>query len=166
MVELRNAIIGSNKKNASPVDISFAEGMINYLPYSQKNVFDFLISKEKYLEEYFKNVMNIKFTAEMESKLDDVEIGKEKWQDIVSAFYDDFSKQMEYASKQMGVSMPKPAPEPSDIKCDKCGSMMVYRDGKFGKFLACSKLVGVNFNLILKSIAICDIIFLLSNRRN
>lgn len=51
MVELRNAIIGSNKKNTSPVDISFAEGMINYLPYSQKNVFDFLISKEKYLEE-------------------------------------------------------------------------------------------------------------------
>jgi hypothetical protein len=51
MVELRNAIIGSNKKNASPVDISFAEGLINYLPYSQKNVFDFLISKEKYLEE-------------------------------------------------------------------------------------------------------------------
>ena len=38
----------------------------------------------------------------------------------------------------MGVSLPKPAPEPSDEKCDKCGAMMVYREGKFGKFLACS----------------------------
>ncbi len=92
----------------------------------------------KYLEEYFKNVMNIKFTADMESDLDNVELGKAKWQDIVDGFYKDFNTQMEYASKQMGVSMPKPQPQVSEIKCDKCGSMMVYRDGKFGRFLACS----------------------------
>ncbi len=92
----------------------------------------------KYLEEYFQNIMNIKFTAEMEEQLDNVELGKVKWQDIVDGFYKDFHTQMEFASKQMGVSMPKPAPTPSDIKCDKCGSMMVYRDGKFGRFLACS----------------------------
>jgi len=92
----------------------------------------------EYLEEYFQNVMNIKFTAEMEQQLDDVELGKINWQDIVDSFYQDFHKQLEYASKQMGVSMPKAQPEPSDIKCEKCGSMMVYREGKFGKFLACS----------------------------
>ncbi len=92
----------------------------------------------KYLEEYFKNIMNIKFTAEMEEQLDNVELGKVKWQDIVEEFYKDFHTQMEYASTQMGVSMPKPAPTPSDVKCDKCGAMMVYRDGKFGRFLACS----------------------------
>jgi len=93
----------------------------------------------KYLEEYFKNIMDIKFTAEMEEQLDNVELGKVKWQDIVDVFYKDFSQQMEYASHQMGVAVPKSAPpEPSDVKCDKCGSMMVYRDGKFGKFLACS----------------------------
>ena len=92
----------------------------------------------KYLEEYFKKVMDIKFTADMETKLDDVELGKTKWQDIVKDFYTDFSSQLDYASKQMGVSMPKPVVEVSDIKCDKCGSMMVYRDGKFGRFLACS----------------------------
>ncbi|MBR6779178.1 MAG: type I DNA topoisomerase [Clostridia bacterium] len=92
----------------------------------------------EYLEDYFKNIMNIKFTAEMENQLDDVERGKTKWQDIVDVFYKDFNQQMEYASQQMGVSMPKAQPEPSDIKCEKCGSMMVYREGKFGKFLACS----------------------------
>lgn len=92
----------------------------------------------KYLEEYFKDIMNIKFTAEMEKQLDDVELGKVKWQDIVDKFYKDFSSQLAFASKQMGVSMPKQPPVESDIKCEKCGATMVYRDGKFGKFLACS----------------------------
>jgi DNA topoisomerase-1 len=96
------------------------------------------IQVTKYLEEYFKNIMDIKFTAEMEAQLDNVELGKQNWQDIVDLFYKDFKTQMEYASHQMGVSIPKQAPIPSDIKCEKCGSMMVYRDGKFGKFLACS----------------------------
>lgn len=92
----------------------------------------------EYLEEYFKDIMNIKFTADMEKSLDDVETGKVEWQDIVKNFYTDFENQLEYASKQMGVTLPKTAPEPSDIKCDKCGAMMVYREGKFGRFLACS----------------------------
>ena len=96
------------------------------------------VTVTEYLEEYFQNVMNIKFTAEMEQQLDDVELGKVEWQNIVDVFYQDFHKQLEYASQQMGVSMPKAQPEPSDIKCEKCGSMMVYREGKFGKFLACS----------------------------
>ena len=96
------------------------------------------ITVTEYLEEYFQNVMNIKFTAEMEQQLDNVELGKVEWQNIVDEFYQDFHKQLEYASQQMGVSMPKAQPEPSDIKCEKCGSMMVYREGKFGKFLACS----------------------------
>ncbi len=92
----------------------------------------------EYLEEYFKTAMDIKFTADMEKQLDEVEEGNAKWQDIVKDFYTDFSKQLEYASKQSGVTLPKSEPIPSDIKCDKCGAMMVYREGKFGKFLACS----------------------------
>lgn len=95
------------------------------------------IQVTKYLEEHFKDIMNVKFTAEMEKKLDDVELGKFKWQDIVDEFNKGFEVQLEEASKAMGVSYTK-TPEPSDIKCEKCGSMMVYRDGKFGRFLACS----------------------------
>lgn len=91
-----------------------------------------------YLEEYFKKDMDVKFTAEMEKQLDEVEEGKAKWQDIVNDFYVDFSKSLDYASQQSGIVLQKAAPEPSDIKCEKCGAMMVYRDGKFGKFLACS----------------------------
>ncbi len=112
----------------------------DYIKTDKKNLVptELGIQVTKYLEEYFTNVMDIKFTADMEKQLDDVEIGKEKWQDIVDNFYHDFSDRLDYASKQMGVSMPKAAPEPSDVKCDKCGAMMVYREGKFGKFLACS----------------------------
>ena len=92
----------------------------------------------EYLEEYFKNVMNVKFTAEMEKQLDDIAEGHKKWQDTVEEFYETFEKQLNFASEHMGVSVPKSAPEPSDIKCEKCGAMMVYREGKFGRFLACS----------------------------
>jgi len=92
----------------------------------------------KYLEENFKKVMDVKFTAEMESKLDDVELGKEKWQEVVDEFNKDFEIQLENASKAMGVAFIKQAPIPSEEKCEKCGAMMVYREGKFGRFLACS----------------------------
>ena len=92
----------------------------------------------KYLEEYFKDVMNIKFTADMENQLDDVERGKIEWQTVVDGFYHGFSEELTQASIKMGVSMPKAAPVESDVKCEKCGAMMLYRDGKFGRFLACS----------------------------
>ena len=92
----------------------------------------------KYLEEYFKDVMNIKFTADMENQLDDVERGKIDWQTVVDGFYHGFSEELTQASIKMGVSMPKAAPVESDVKCEKCGAMMLFRDGKFGRFLACS----------------------------
>ncbi len=90
----------------------------------------------EYLEEYFKNLMNVKFTADMEEKLDDIEFNKRKWREVVKEFYDDFSVQLNNAyltSKSM-----KQEAEHSGIMCSKCGGEMVYREGKFGKFLACS----------------------------
>ena len=112
----------------------------DYIVTEKKNLIptELGIQVTNYLEEYFKNVMNIKFTAEMENKLDQVELGKENWQEVVDEFYKDFSTQIDYASKQMGVTVIKQPPVPSEEKCDKCGAVMVYRDGKFGKFLACS----------------------------
>ncbi len=99
---------------------------------------DLGIKVTEYLEEHFQNVMNIKFTADMEKQLDDVELGKAKWQDVVDKFYKDFSVQLDAASQQAGIDMPKAEPVPSDEKCDKCGAVMVYREGRYGRFLACS----------------------------
>lgn len=89
-----------------------------------------------YLEQYFANLMNIKFTAQMEEHLDEVEFKGKKWEDIVDDFYKDFIVHLNEAN--INSKSIKAEAEPSGILCDKCGGMMVYRDGKFGRFLACS----------------------------
>ena len=90
----------------------------------------------EYLEKYFANLMNIKFTAEMEEHLDEVEFKGRPWESIVDEFYKDFIVHLNEAEKN-SESM-KDAPQPSGTICEKCGAMMVYREGKFGKFIACS----------------------------
>ena len=90
----------------------------------------------EYLEKYFANLMNIKFTAEMEEHLDEVEFKGKKWEDIVDEFYKDFIVHLNEA--EVNSESMKGEAQPSGIICSKCGGMMVYREGKFGKFLACS----------------------------
>ena len=80
--------------------------------------------------------MNVKFTAEMEEHLDEVEFSGKKWEEIVDEFYKDFIVHLNEAERT-SESM-KDAPQPSGIICEKCGAMMVYREGKFGRFIACS----------------------------
>lgn len=80
--------------------------------------------------------MNVKFTAQMEEHLDQVEFNGKKWEDIVDEFYKDFIihlNEAEIKSESM-----KGNSQPSGVICSKCGGMMVYRESKFGKFLACS----------------------------
>lgn len=90
----------------------------------------------EYLEMHFDNLMNIQFTAEMEESLDEIEFGGKQWQDTIKDFYDDFDKNLSKAySVDDGIKRPA---EPSNYVCEKCGSPMVYREGRFGKFLACS----------------------------
>lgn len=88
------------------------------------------------LETYFSDIINVKFTAKMESQLDDVAEHGINWQDMVGNFYKDFSKLL-YACDKDSVKFKIP-PKETDIKCDKCGGKMVIRTGKFGEFLACS----------------------------
>ncbi len=90
----------------------------------------------EYLEKYFTDLMNIKFTADMEKNLDEVEFGKLNWRNLVNDFYWDFEKKLIEAYKTS--ENVKLEPNKSGIKCDKCGGEMVYRESKFGKFLACS----------------------------
>lgn len=89
-----------------------------------------------FLEKYFTDLMNIEFTADMEKNLDEVEFGKMNWRQLVDDFYWDFEKKLMEAYKTS--ENVKLEPNKSGIKCDKCGGEMVYREGKFGKFLACS----------------------------
>ncbi|HIW01726.1 MAG TPA: type I DNA topoisomerase, partial [Candidatus Protoclostridium stercorigallinarum] len=85
---------------------------------------------------YFPDIMDVTFTAEMESKLDTIEEGGKVWQQLIGEFYTGFEKEIEKAMGD-GYKMKAPAQE-TDYKCEKCGSPMVIREGRYGKFLACS----------------------------
>lgn len=86
--------------------------------------------------EFFPDVINIEFTAKMEQDLDRVEDGQTKWVEVIDAFYPDFEKHVKYADAEMEKVVIKD--EPAGEDCEKCGSPMVYKLGRFGKFMACS----------------------------
>ncbi|RKD34424.1 type I DNA topoisomerase [Thermohalobacter berrensis] len=87
------------------------------------------------LEEYFKNIMNEKFTAELEEKLDKVEEGKVQWKDVIKNFYSSFKPILETAEKE--INKIEIEDEETDVICEKCGRNMVIKHGRYGKFLAC-----------------------------
>ena len=87
------------------------------------------------MKEYFKNIVDIQFTAGMEEQLDEVEEGKMPWKEVVSRFYGPFEQTLENAEQK--IEKVKVKDEVSDVVCDKCGAMMVYKLGRYGKFLAC-----------------------------
>lgn len=89
------------------------------------------------MKERFPNIVNVKFTAGMETDLDTVESGKTQWVKILENFYGDFSETLEKAQKDMeGVKIQLKEDE-TDIVCEKCGRKMVIKVGKYGKFIAC-----------------------------
>lgn len=87
------------------------------------------------MTENFKDIVNVKFTAEMETELDKIEEGELDWHKVIDDFYRPFEKVLKTAEENIGDIEIKD--EVSDVPCDKCGRLMVYKHGKFGKFLAC-----------------------------
>ena len=90
------------------------------------------------LLKYFENIFNVKFTANIEEEFDIVEEGKEKWKKIITNFYKTFEENLGKATDLEEKIEIKD--EESDIDCDKCGRKMVYKIGRFGRFLACSRI--------------------------
>lgn len=107
--------------------------------------------------EFFPDIVDVKFTAEMESKLDEVEIGKEEWQKVIDQFYRPFEKEVIKAEEQMEKIQIKD--EPAGFDCDVCGHPMVIKLGRYGKFYACSNFPDChNTKAITKEIGvICPI---------
>ncbi len=89
-----------------------------------------------YLEEFFNAVINVKFTAHMEERLDDIAEDKDEWHSVVDSFWNGFKGLLEKADAS-SVTM-KAKPIETDVVCEKCGHKMLLREGKFGKFLGCS----------------------------
>lgn len=89
----------------------------------------------RFMMDNFDEIVDVQFTAGMENQLDDVEEDKVGWADVLGKFYGPFHKKVEVALEK---APPEKIPdEVSDVVCEKCGAMMVYKIGRFGKFLAC-----------------------------
>ncbi len=113
----RNYVARDDAKKLKPTDIAFV-------------VNDLLVA-------HFPQIVDFKFTAEMENNLDAVAEGEKKWQPVISDFYKPFHENLtaKYDEVDKNKIMPE---EKSDVKCDKCGAPMIIKTGRYGKFLACS----------------------------
>ena len=108
-----------------------------YIEKEQKQLIPTELGKvvNKLLTENFTDIINVEFTAKVENQFDNIAEGKENWREMISEFYTPFEKNLEKVEKELEhVEIEE---EVSDVKCDKCGRMMVYKYGRFGKFLAC-----------------------------
>ena len=89
------------------------------------------------MKERFSDIVDLQFTARMESELDSVEKGEKPWKSVLGEFYDPFAAALEGAEKALEGEHIKVPDEVSDEKCDICGRQMVVKSGRFGRFLAC-----------------------------
>lgn len=108
-----------------------------YIEREKKNLLPTELGKivNDLMKVHFSNIVDLKFTANMESMLDSIEVGEAKWVEEIAKFYEGFEKVLEKADANIEKIEIKE--EVSDVQCEKCGRMMVIRSGRFGKFLAC-----------------------------
>ncbi len=88
------------------------------------------------VREFFPDIIDVEFTANMERSLDDIEDGNVKWERIIERFYQDFEKHLEKAENEMEKIEIRD--EPAGEDCEECGNPMVFKMGRYGKFMACS----------------------------
>ncbi len=108
-----------------------------YIEKKQKQLVPTELGKivNKILTENFTDVINVEFTAKIENEFDEIAEGKEQWKQMIREFYGPFEKELEKVEKELEhVEL---VDEVSDVPCEKCGRMMVYKYGRYGKFLAC-----------------------------
>lgn len=105
------------------------------------------------MNEYFPDIIDVDFTRSMESSLDEIADGALSWEKVIDDFYKDFEPQVKRAEEEMEKIEIKD--EPAGEKCEKCGSEMVYKMGRYGKFMACSNFPDCrNTKPIIKTIGV------------
>ncbi len=95
------------------------------------------VATTRLLNERFPKIVNVKFTASMETSLDEVEHGREDYVQVLRDFYGDFEKTLDKAKADMQGVKIELEEDKTDVPCEKCGAMMVVKIGRYGKFLAC-----------------------------
>ncbi|WP_078554692.1 type I DNA topoisomerase [Bacillus alkalicellulosilyticus] len=105
------------------------------------------------ISEFFSEILDVEFTANMENDLDSIEEGQKNWIEIMDHFYKDFEKRVKHAEEEMKEVEIKD--EPAGEDCEKCGHEMVYKMGRYGKFMACSNFPDCrNTKAIVKDIGV------------
>lgn len=109
----------------------------NYVTKEAKNLYPTELGEvvNDIMKSYFPDIVDIDFTANMEKRLDEVELGKEEWKQIIRDFYPDFKHAVDDAVERLAKVEIKD--EVTDVICEKCGRNMVIKYGRYGKFLAC-----------------------------
>ncbi|MGI6778748.1 MAG: type I DNA topoisomerase [Acetivibrionales bacterium] len=132
--ELEEKGIGRPSTYAPTITTILARG---YIQKEKKTLFPTELGRivNDIMKNNFPEIVDIKFTAEMEKKLDDVEEGEKKWIEIIREFYRQFESVFKEAESKIGRVEIKD--EETDIVCEKCGRNMVIKIGRYGKFLAC-----------------------------
>ena len=125
--------VGREKKALKPTELGF---LVNDL-----------------MEEYFKDIVDAGFTANMENRLDDVEVGSQKWKDLISEFYGPFKKELDVADRAIEKIVVEDVP--TGELCELCGKPMVIKAGRFGDFIACSGYPECKYTMpIVKTIGV------------
>ncbi|WP_017548529.1 type I DNA topoisomerase [Salinicoccus carnicancri] len=127
----------------------------NYVKMDQKRFMPTEIGEivNQSMNEYFPDIIDVDFTRTMEKSLDDIAEGDASWVKVIDDFYKDFSPQVERADEEMEKIEIKD--EPAGEDCEKCGSPMVYKMGRYGKFMACSNFPDCrNTKAIVKTIGV------------
>ena len=108
-----------------------------YIQKDKKQLYPTELGKvvNKLLIENFGDIINVEFTAKIEEEFDSIAEGKEFWKDAIREFYNPFSVELARVEKELEHVVLED--EVSDVPCDKCGRMMVYKYGRYGRFLAC-----------------------------
>ena len=99
----------------------------------------------KFLEGNFEDLMNVKYTAEMEQKLDEIETGKTVRLDVLKEFYDSFQKEITQYNVAPKLVVDKPEPKKTGEKCPVCGSDLVERKSRYGTFIACGNYTACKY---------------------
>ncbi len=103
--------------------------------------------------EFFPEILDVEFTAKMENGLDEVEEGKVEWVNVIDSFYNGFEKRLEKAENEMQEVEIKD--EPAGVDCEECNHPMVFKMGRYGKFMACSNFPDCrNTKAIVKEIGV------------
>ena len=126
--------IGRPSTYAATISVILSRG---YVGMEKKSIYPTELGRivNDLMKNSFSDIVDVDFTAQMETNLDSIEQGNKKWVDVIRDFYGDFEKQVDKANKELEhVKIADPV---SDVPCDKCGRMMVIKTGRYGKFLAC-----------------------------